>query len=316
MVAAAPAESHDGRNGQKTAARGGEHAESDADLAAAQRAAGIANWISQIEADLGDADIELPVLPGVAAEVLSLTGDDAASVGRLAQLIKQDQSLASHVLRIVNSPAYRGAHEIVALQQAITRLGMGRVSEIALAIALSGTAFEPGPYAGLADDAWSLALSTGLWGKEVARVARANVEIAYLCGLLHNVGASLALQRLVANLKDTPAPADSIAAEVLVATTAPAGTILAAHWALPQPVRYVIEHLGDELADEQLDQTLAITQCAVWIARLDAKTGFTESRAEELLAEAAPEFLNLYPDDISNLIETAPQVRAAVEAMS
>lgn len=304
MVAAAPAQTADGSGPPNDV----------------ERAARLAPWIAQIESDLDDADIELPVLPGVAAEVLSLAGDDAASVGRLAQLIKQDQSLASHVLRIANSPAYRGAHEIVALQQAITRLGMGRVAEIALAIALSGIAIDPGPYSAVADEAWSLGLSTGLWGKEVARLARANVEVAYLCGLLHNVGSPLALARLLSNMKtaDTSAAAgltESMVVDILAVTTAPAGEVLAGHWALPQPVQYVIEHLNDELIDDQLDQTLAITQCALWIARVDAKSCFGESSTQALLAEPAFEFLNLYPDDVADLIDVAPQVRAAVEAM-
>ena len=311
MVAAAPKQS-------PSSADDGSSPQADV-----SRQALITPWITQIEADLDDADIELPVLPGVAAEVLSLTGDDAASVGRLAQLIKQDQSLASHVLRIANSPAYRGAHEIVALQQAITRLGMGRVAEIALAIALSGTAIDPGPYTAIADDAWNLGLSTGLWAKEVARLARANVEVAYLCGLLHNVGTSLALARLLANMRSAaPDPAaqaadltDAVVLDILAATTGAAGELIAEHWALPQPVQYVIERLEEDLIDEHLDQTLAVTQCALWIARVDARSGFRESSLEDLVVHPAPEFLNLYPDDLAELVAATPQVRAAVEAM-
>ena len=63
--------------------------------------------------------LELPVLPAVAIEVLASSVDEQADAKRLAQLIQQDQSLASHVLRVVNAPVFRGTTEIVALQQAI-----------------------------------------------------------------------------------------------------------------------------------------------------------------------------------------------------
>src|SRR5512139_3612585 len=59
--------------------------------------------------------MELPLLPGVAAEVIAGSLDDHDDPTRLAQLIQTEQGLASHVLRVVNSPALRAAMEIVAL---------------------------------------------------------------------------------------------------------------------------------------------------------------------------------------------------------
>jgi hypothetical protein len=52
-------------------------------------------------------------MPGVAAEVLSSSLDDHADAARLAELVQQDQALTTHVLQIVNFPAFRSAIEIV-----------------------------------------------------------------------------------------------------------------------------------------------------------------------------------------------------------
>ena len=71
--------------------------------------------------ELASRALEVPLLPNVAAEVLSSSLDDESNAARLAELIQQDQGLASHLLRVVNSPAFRGSAEIVALQQAIAR---------------------------------------------------------------------------------------------------------------------------------------------------------------------------------------------------
>ena len=130
----------------------------------------------EIRTDLASGRLKLPVLPNVATEVLSSSLDDSSDAAKLAGLIQQDQSLASHVLRVVNSPAFRGSAEIVALQQAIARLGMVRIREIALTASLKNALSSKGSFQELMDRAWRLGLATGLWAKEVARATRRNVE--------------------------------------------------------------------------------------------------------------------------------------------
>lgn len=93
--------------------------------------------------ELAAGELEVPLLPEVATEVLSSTLDDKVTAARLAELIQQDQALAAHLLRVVNAPAFRGSVQIVALQQAIARLGMERIREIALTISLKGTLVTP-----------------------------------------------------------------------------------------------------------------------------------------------------------------------------
>lgn len=51
-------------------------------------------------------DIELPLLPQVATQVMALTSDPEADAAKLSSLIHQDQALAAHVLLLANSPAY------------------------------------------------------------------------------------------------------------------------------------------------------------------------------------------------------------------
>lgn len=146
---------------------------------------------TKLRADIVARRLKLPVLPNVATQVLSSTLDDGADAQRLATLIQKDQSLATHVLRIVNSPLFRGTTEIVALQQAIARLGMVRIREIALTASLKNALPCKGAFQVLMDEAWQLGLATALWAKEFARATRKNVELSYLGGLLHNVGSSV-----------------------------------------------------------------------------------------------------------------------------
>ena len=68
----------------------------------------VATVAEQLDREISRGEIELPLLPAVAARVLSSSVDEQANAASLADLIRQDQRLASHVLRVVNSPGFRG----------------------------------------------------------------------------------------------------------------------------------------------------------------------------------------------------------------
>ena len=246
------------------------------------------------------------MLPQVASEVLSSTLDDKANALKLASLIERDQGLATHILRIVNSPAFRGSAEIVALKQAIARLGMERIREIALTISLRGSLVSPGPFEELIGDAWSAGLRTALWAKEVARKARKNVEVAYLCGLLHNVGVAVVVNRVRSmHLADlTKEDMQKLVAEM----SAPAGRVLVEQWHLPEAVsECFVEPDADDSKD--LNQVIAASkQIAEWHAEDDLDE-------EEILLDDAVQYLNFYPDDVDELVELAPSIEELIKDM-
>ena len=269
--------------------------------------------VRQIEADIREdiaqGKLKLPVLPNVATEVLASTLDDTSDAVRLAGLIQQDQSLATHVLRVVNSPAFRGSAEIVSLQQAIARLGMVRIREIALTASLKNALSVKGAYQDLMDDAWRYGLAAGLWSKEVARATRKNVEQAYVDGLLHNIGQSLIAVDLA---RRDPTLASSDAESLMRVLGRDAGIALVEEWQLPPSVAVVIEHIGQfASAGDQADD-VAVVEAGSVIAHA-AHTDAMD--AEQILANAAVQHLNLYPDDVTALLEHADAISNALSSM-
>ncbi|MEM1230482.1 MAG: HDOD domain-containing protein [Pseudomonadota bacterium] len=250
---------------------------------------------------VADGSLNLPVLPSVAADVLALSQSEDGDAAGLAGLIQTDPALASNVLRIVNTPAFRGAAEIVALQQAIARLGMGRIREIALSIAVKSALTQPGPYGALVQEAWQDALATGLWAREVARACRKNVENAYLCGLLHNIGVPVALHGLTAICEDgaveppSAEPALSLAVDML----RPAGVALVERWKLPALVATFIAHEGPyDSAGEHAD-LIATVDLGISLAGAMKHGPIEPDRVQE---DAAVAWLHLYPDDMQGLL--------------
>ncbi|MEQ8485782.1 MAG: HDOD domain-containing protein [Pseudomonadales bacterium] len=264
---------------------------------------------AEIGADIAEGRLTLPVLPNVAAEVMASSVDERADAARLAVLIQQDQSLASYLLRVSNSAAFRGSIEIVSLQQAIARLGMARIREIALSASLKGSLFREGPHPELVDQLWRQALAAALWTKEVARAARRSVELGYLCGLLHRLGAPLVLQQLGIRRPGL----DAAAAIALVDRhQRAAGVALAWTWALPLPVCAAIEHLTDPAAAGRHAELVAATACGARLSRAD---GSRDEALAALLALPGAHLLDLYPEDYAALLDRQADIDAAVASM-
>src|SRR3954470_11826455 len=81
---------------------------------------------------LKDGALELPVLPAAASQVVQLCGDEHCDARKLAEVVTRDAGMAGNLMRLANSTAYAGSVPIVSLQQAISRLGLGRIRELAL----------------------------------------------------------------------------------------------------------------------------------------------------------------------------------------
>lgn len=260
-----------------------------------------------VQQSLGNGDVEVPLLPSVAAEVLSSSLDDRSNATRLADLIQQDQGMASHLMRVVNSPVFRGASEIVALQQAIARLGMERIREIALTVSLKASVLQPGPFDGLMARTWHNALACALWSREISRLTRKNVEVAYLCGLLHNVGEPLVLNCL-GGITAKAEPED--VEEALNFCSRQAGLLLVDEWALPSAVGLVIRFAGDFNSAANAKDLVAIVDLGRFIAAHEELP-----IVEQLVDQAETQHLNLYPDEVEVLLDQADAINSTLESM-
>ena len=141
--------------------------------------------------------VEVPMLPEVAHRALILAKDPESTASEMAELVQSDQSLAGHVMRIANSVAYTPLSNLVSLQQAISRLGMNVISEIALSAVLSAKLFNTPGFEDYVEYNWQHALATSLWSKEIARLCKLDVEVSFLAGLLHSIGRPAVLQTIL-----------------------------------------------------------------------------------------------------------------------
>jgi HD-like signal output (HDOD) protein len=258
---------------------------------------------------------KVPLLPQVASQVVSLAASASVDAGKLSALIHRDPSLAGQVLRIANSAAYAPRMPIVSLQQAVARLGLTIISEIAFAASLQSGIFKVPGHEEMLRRIWRHSLASGMWGKEIARLARANVESAFLCGLLHEVGKPALLQLVVDvahELNGTPETEWLIS--FIDSQHQKLGRKVAEVWDLPSPVIASIVHYNDyQPVAPSLAQT-ARTAClgdrlATWLVQPERFDDAT------LRDHAVFVDLNLYPDDVAALLAKKGPVTTMVDAL-
>jgi HD-like signal output (HDOD) protein len=137
-----------------------------------------------------DLEESLPSLPTAALEVLRVCQDPDAEIDDLAAALTLDPVLASRVLRLANSAAYRRRNEVTSLQRAAVMLGMRTLKVVALGFTLTSALPQQGVWAGLdLVDYWHRSLVNAVIARSLARASKNPLaEEAFLCGLLSEIG--------------------------------------------------------------------------------------------------------------------------------
>jgi HD-like signal output (HDOD) protein len=253
-----------------------------------------------VESRLRDGRVELPVLPEIAQRVAAASRQDAADPRALAELIRRDPPLAANMLRLANSALYGGSVPIVSLQQAINRLGLERIRQIALAIACEGAVFAVPGHLAAVRSLFRHSLATATFAGEIARLRRRNVEEAYLAGLFHAVGRPVAMQLLVEIEATAGKPMDpAVFAAAAEEYHGPLGVLLRAHWKIAEPIQEALRHLcHPEQAASAAPLAMTVALAAEY-ARFALGDG---TGADALRGHPLHTPLNLYPNDADRLL--------------
>ncbi len=185
----------------------------------------------------------LPTLPAVLTQVLRTVSDPDSSALDLGQQILADQSMASTILRLVNSAYYGFQRRISNIHEAIALLGFSTVTDMVLAVSVfrqfSGrrSGFDRGQL-------WQHAMAVGMAADRLGKSmgAKGNDSL-YSAGLLHDIG-KVALDWLEPDAYADMAQRavdeghSSIESEraQFITDHCEVGSVLAARWNLPPTV--------------------------------------------------------------------------------
>lgn len=137
---------------------------------------------------LENAGDRLPSPNGVALAIMDLWQDERTTVQQLAQLVQTDPALCGRLLKLANAAAM-GGRELAAIPEAIVRVGMKTVGQLAVAFSLIDTHSDGFCRAFQYRDYWSHCLLMALLSRELAQATRLGPpQDLFACGLLARIG--------------------------------------------------------------------------------------------------------------------------------
>lgn len=265
------------------------------------------------------ADLEgLRPFSEVARRVLQHVADPSFDLASLQGIMEQDPALATKVLRLANSAAFRPREPCASIRQAIMVLGSRTLGEVAMSLSMMAMFSD---LRGVGRKVRDHCASTAALVRLLA-IHRANAgPNCYIVGLLHDFGKLLLLQAQPATyLKihgSEIAEPDTIhlrEREVLGFDHAVLGAHLLKKWSLPDPIPKVVawhHQLSRALAaGGEVALYVALVRLAERIDRLlSHDAGLSAAQSERLAAASECEYLGFGARDLAKLSDELGAVR-------
>lgn len=273
-------------------------------------------FFRRLEARVHSGELTLPLLADSAGEVLALCSDPRSDGLQIANVLLRDPAMAAHVLRVANSSLLAPSARITSLNQAVARLGLSQVKEIAIGVLLRERILTAPGHEREARMMWDHAALSAGFSRLIAQRVGADVEEVVLCALLHDIGGPVLFQAahdLQRSMTEQVDPA--VVRAACWAFHALVGAELARRWRLPDSVvRIIASYREREPKDERrrgaqivgLADLLAGWALDPWAAPNNAPGSDDPRRAA----------LSIGDGDWAAIVAQLPQVRLAARAYS
>lgn len=216
----------------------------------------------------------LPAMSRTVADLMSEMNKDDPSPKRVAELVGQDPSLTTRVLRLSNSSFFRASRKIGSAQEAVAMLGMTHVRSLVMAAAL-GSSFKNVPGVNL-PQFWRYSLRVADISKSLAGLLRQQEANAYTAGLIHAIGdlvMHIAMPDEIAPLDMGTPPLDLQRAQAernrFDYTYAEVGAGMVERWNFPTAIVSALKHQTAPFDGDVYDPLAGILHLASWRARAE-----------------------------------------------
>lgn len=198
----------------------------------------------------------IPSIPKVVQELIDNFNNPDSNARDIAQKIQMDQALSVKVLRLANSARYGAGRQINSIESAVIILGFNALRTLVIASGLA-SAYKTIP--GLNQKSfWRTSFSVAQIAKLLAKLGHANGEVAFTCGLLHNIGDTLlflAHKEQMVNiyaLVNTGANKAALQRTQFGCDYTDVGAELARRWNFPEEI---CQAIGDQEKDRESQNT-------------------------------------------------------------
>jgi len=217
---------------------------------ALELASALSFWMSTREALIralavvvSQGDFKVPPYPAIALRLQRMLADERSSLNDLAKVVAADPALAATVLAAANA-AVGASAPITKLDRAVARLGARTVGAIAMASGVSAAAVSAGMLLDIKFRVWRRTMTCALVCQKLAPARGLLPEDAFLSGLLHGFGRSIAVAAMERLLRAETSPLTMGSEDwlhIAEEQRAPFARAVARAWQLPPPLADAID---------------------------------------------------------------------------
>ena len=201
---------------------------------------------------------ELPTFPALAIQIFEMLERprEEIKVDQLVRVVSREPATSAIILRVANSSRFGGVQSITSVRDAVVRLGIAEVANLAVAAA-SKSLFDASQATGLSQferfwsRRWRHSLTTAFSASWLSMETRTGQpQQAFIAGLLHDLGKSLALRAMtdMAINGTWRRPLTPAGVEFVMETThVDLGAEAAVQWGLPD---FIVEVCQEHHADD------------------------------------------------------------------
>ncbi len=127
---------------------------------------------------------DIQAMPNVIVKVLNLMKEPKVNMKTLGDLVMYDQSLTIKMLALVNSAYYGFSQQINSISMALSLLGMVKVKNIIVAVAMKPMMSNQGD-----KDLWKHSIKTAAGCEYLSQITKImDTDEAFIAGFVHDVG--------------------------------------------------------------------------------------------------------------------------------
>jgi HD-like signal output (HDOD) protein len=216
----------------------------------------------------------IPAMSRTVTDLMAEMNKDDPSPKRVADLVGQDPSLTTRVLRLSNSSFFRSSRKIGSPEEAVAMLGMTHVRSLVMAAAL-GSSFKNVQGVNM-NQFWRYSLRAADISRSLAELLRQNTGNAYTAGLIHAIGdlvMHIAMPDEIGPLDMGTPPLDlqRAAAERnrFGYTYAEVGAGMVERWNFPEAIVDALKHQTAPFEGDAYEPMAGVLHLASWRARAE-----------------------------------------------
>lgn len=216
----------------------------------------------------------LPSMPRNIAELLAEMNAEEPNPKKVGELIAQDPSLTTRVLRLSNSAFFRASRKIGDVNEAVAMLGMTHVRSLVMAAALASS-FKDIPGVDM-KQFWRYSIRVADISRSLAGLLRQNPGNAFTVGLIHAIGIlvmhiGMPDEMMRVDMATAPLDLQRASAErnFIGYTYAEVGAGMAEKWHFPPDMVSALKNQVEPFEGDNYDRVAGLLHLASWRARAE-----------------------------------------------